>query len=140
MKTVLSVEQLVRAVELVEDFLETEGLEFWRTIVKGDDYKPIRWVSRDSLQRLVVEKKETMMNGPEEAAMEKHFTPPTLTAALRSNLGMEATCDAEVQAIEDELVTIKSTVKEWLRTVGLPCRMGVESIRHLLITLVEEPQ
>lgn len=80
------------------------------------------------------------MGTPEDIAAEKHFTPPTLTTMLRSNLGMEAECDVMVQAIEDEIDTIKSTLKEWLRTVRLPCQMSKESTRQLLIILVDEPE
>lgn len=83
------------------------------------------------------------MATPEDVAADKHFTPPTLTTALRENLKMEPGCDAEAQAIEEELTTIKSTFKEWLRTVGLAqgastCVIA-ENVRRLLIALVDEP-
>ena len=77
------------------------------------------------------------MGTSEDVAAEKYFTPPTLTAMLRGNLWMEPECG--VHAIEDELNTIKSTIKEWLKTVGLPWQMSEESTRQLLITLVDEP-
>jgi len=77
---------------------------------------------------------------PEDVAAERYFTSPTLTAALRSNLCMEPECDAEAQAIEDTLTTIKSTFKEWLRTVGLSYQMSDESTQQLLIALVDEPE
>jgi len=79
------------------------------------------------------------MGTPEDVAAEKHFTPPTLTEMLRTNLGMEPECDTDFQAIEYELCTIKSTFKEWLRTVGLSRQISKESTRQLLITLVDEP-
>ena len=79
------------------------------------------------------------MGTPEDIVAEKYFTPPTLTEMLRTNLGMEPRRDAEAQAIEDELNTIKSTFRDWLRTVGLPYQMSEESTRQLLITLVDEP-
>lgn len=79
------------------------------------------------------------MGTPENVAAEKYFTPPTLTAMLRGNLWMEPECDAHAQAIEDELNTIKTTLKEWLQTVGLPSPASVASTRQLLITLVDEP-
>ena len=80
------------------------------------------------------------MRTPEDVAAEKYFTSLTLTAMLRGNLWMEPECDAHAQAIEDELNTIKTTLKEWLQTVGLPQQMSEESTRQLLITLVDEPQ
>jgi len=90
-----------------------------------------------------------MMGTPEDVTAEKYFTPPTLTEALRMNLRMEPECDAEAQAIEDTLNTIKSTFNEWLRTVGLPhyhsfdrdgnAFNATESIQKLLIILVDEP-
>ena len=52
-KKPLSYEQLLRAIEVVEDFMETEGLEFWITIIRGDEYKPKRWVSKDILRKCV---------------------------------------------------------------------------------------
>ena len=79
------------------------------------------------------------MGTPEDVAAEKHFTPSTLTEMLRSNLSMEPESDAHAQVIEDELNTIKSTFKEWLRTVGLPGLGTEEPIRRLLMTLVDEP-
>ncbi len=79
------------------------------------------------------------MGTPEDVAAERYFTPPTLTTSLRSNLNMEPENDAQAQAIKDTLDTIKSTFKEWLRTVGLPQQMSEESTRQLLITLVDEP-
>ena len=79
------------------------------------------------------------MGTPEDVAAEKYFTPLTLTAMLRSNLNMEPENDTQAQAIEDTLTGIKSTFKDWLRTVGLPQQMSEESTRQLLITLVDEP-
>lgn len=85
------------------------------------------------------------MATPEDVAAKKHFTSPTLTTMLRDNLKempevcMEPECDAHTQAIEDELGTIKSTFKEWLKTVGISHQMSEESTRQLLITLVDEP-
>lgn len=80
------------------------------------------------------------MGTPEDVAAEKYFTPPTLTTALRENLGMEPECDTEAQADEDTISVIKSTFKEWLRTVSLPQQMSEESTRQLLIVLVDEPE
>ena len=80
------------------------------------------------------------MGTAEDVAADKHFTPPTLTAALRSNLGMEPECDTEAQANEDTLTTIKSTFKDWLRTLYLSHQMSEESTRQLLITLIDEPE
>ena len=79
------------------------------------------------------------MGTSEDVAAEKYFTPHTLTEMLKSSLSMEPESDAHAQAIEDELSTIKSTFKEWLKTVGLPRQMSEESTRQLLITLVDEP-
>ena len=85
------------------------------------------------------------MGTPEDVATEKYFTLPTLTTVLRENLKMEPGSDAEAQACEEELATIKSTFKDWLRTVGLPNQGAalypvVENARQLLITLVDEPE
>ena len=55
MTTPLSYEQLNHAVEIIEDFMETEGLAFWITIIKGDEYKPVRWVSPDILRSLAID-------------------------------------------------------------------------------------
>ena len=79
------------------------------------------------------------MGTPEDVATEKHFTPPTLTESLRSDLDMEPTCDAEAQAMKDTLMSIKAILKRWLSTVGLPETMDAEETRRLLITLVDEP-
>ena len=54
-KPLLSYEQLSRAIEIVEDFMETEGLEFWITRIRGDEYKPVERVSTDILQHLLEE-------------------------------------------------------------------------------------
>ena len=82
---------------------------------------------------------EGKMGNSEDVAAERYFTPPTLTAMLRGNLNMDPESDAEAQATKDTVIAIKSTFKEWLRTVGLPQQMSEESTRHLLITLVDEP-
>ena len=79
------------------------------------------------------------MGTPEDVAAEKHFTPLTLTLMLKNSLEMEAVSSIQTQAIEDTLTAIKSTFKDWLRTVGLPQQMSEESTRQLLITLVDEP-
>lgn len=63
----------------------------------------------------------------------------TLTQMLREALPMEAHNDLEHQTIESTLIDLKNTIKEWLRTVGLPQQMSEESTRQLLITLVDEP-
>lgn len=49
----ISSQQLDQAIDIIVDCIKAEGLEFWRTIIKGDDYKPLRWVSTDALRRLV---------------------------------------------------------------------------------------
>ena len=54
-KALLSYQQLERAIELIQDFMETECLEFWKTGIKGDEYKPRHWVSKDILQRFLKE-------------------------------------------------------------------------------------
>lgn len=81
------------------------------------------------------------MGTPEDVAAEKHFTPPTLTAMLTRALdqGYELRFESETEAHKRYLDTIKFTIKEWLRTVGMPYPMGTESTRNLLITLVDEP-
>lgn len=81
------------------------------------------------------------MGTPEDVAAEKHFTPPTLTTMLIKALheDYEPECESEAKAREWYLSTIKSTLKEWLRTVSLPQQMFEESARQLLITLVDEP-
>lgn len=53
MRPQLSSQQLDQAIDTIVDFMEAEGLEFWRTIIKGDEYKPLRWVSTDALRHLV---------------------------------------------------------------------------------------
>ena len=68
----------------------------------------------------------------------------TLTEMLRDSLKMEPECDAEAQAVEDELTTIKNTFKDWLKTVALggitqQTLEVIASTRQLLITLVDEP-
>lgn len=50
-KPLLSDEQLKGAVEIIEEFMEREGLEFWITTIRGDEYKPVRWVSKDILRK-----------------------------------------------------------------------------------------
>ena len=52
-KALLSYEQIHHAIEIVEELMEIEGLEFWITIIKGDEYKPMRRVSTDILRRLL---------------------------------------------------------------------------------------
>lgn len=81
------------------------------------------------------------MGTPEDVAAEKYFTPPTLTEALRKNLYMEPENDIQARAIEDTLNIIRSTFKEWLRTVELPNETleALRSQRQLLIILVDEP-
>ena len=54
-KSLLSYQQLGKAIEIIEDFMEEEGLEFWETRIKGDNFKPVRWVSKDVLQRILKE-------------------------------------------------------------------------------------
>ena len=51
----LSYEQLSRAVELIQDFMEEEGLEFWDTWTRGDEVVAKKWVSNDILQRQFLE-------------------------------------------------------------------------------------
>jgi len=63
----------------------------------------------------------------------------TLTQMLNNNFCLELEGNSNRQVIEDEISTIKTTIKEWLRTVGLPEPAQVESTRNLLITLVDEP-
>jgi hypothetical protein len=66
--------------------------------------------------------------------------PLTLNQMLKENMGYEnPECQAEVEAMEQELHTIKSTFKDWLRDVNIPTQMSEESTRQLLITLVDEP-
>ena len=79
------------------------------------------------------------MGTPEDVAADKHFTPPTLTEMLRAAFMVQLESSANAQAIEDDLIFIKTTFKDWLRTVGLPYQMSEESTRQLLITLVDEP-
>lgn len=75
------------------------------------------------------------MGTPEDVAAEKYFTLPTLTEALR------------VLGYREDIELAKRVFKEWLRTVGLPQYFepdgmsfnATESIRNLLITLVDEP-
>lgn len=72
-----------------------------------------------------------------------------LTKMLRIDLNMEPGCDFEALADEDTLNAIKSTFRKWLAEVGLPDYFSLdkvgngfnstESIRKLLITLVDEP-
>jgi len=72
------------------------------------------------------------MGTPEDVMAEKYFTPPTLTEML-------VNCDTYFEA--DQISASKRIFKEWLRTVGLPnCYPNVEDgIKHLLITLIDEP-
>uniref|UniRef100_A0A6M3LGT3 Uncharacterized protein n=1 Tax=viral metagenome TaxID=1070528 RepID=A0A6M3LGT3_9ZZZZ len=90
------------------------------------------------------------MNGAEDTACEKYFTPPTLTEALVEYQGKPES-QPEADASEWERAQIKAVFKEWLRTAGLPhYRKGrdsiivdgfdyTDSIRKLLIILVDEP-
>ena len=55
-KQPLSYQQLSRAVEVIQDFMEEEGLEFWETGIRGDEYKARRWVNKDILQRFLKER------------------------------------------------------------------------------------
>ena len=57
-KPLLSYQELNKAVEIIQDFMETEGLEFWITSIRGDEYKAGRWVSKDILQRMLKEWQE----------------------------------------------------------------------------------
>lgn len=50
--------QLGCAIEIVREFMETEGLEFWITTIRGDGDIPVRRVSTDILQRLLTDSKE----------------------------------------------------------------------------------
>ena len=84
------------------------------------------------------------MRTPEDVATEKHFTPPTLTKQLYDCLWRPyKSCSPDPQSIVDlkgEIITsLKTVIKEWLRTVGLPQQMSEEATRQLLITLVDEP-
>jgi len=75
------------------------------------------------------------MGTPEDVAAEKYFTPPTLTEMLKENM-------LDPYPIPDAVDKVKEIFKEWLRTVGLPDSrfwQAPESIRQLLITLVDEP-
>ena len=71
--------------------------------------------------------------------LKNRLTRTTLTEMLRVNLNMDPECDTEAKAIKDTLDTIKTTFKEWLKTVGLPQQMSEKSTRQLLVTLVDEP-
>ena len=51
----LSYQELERAVEYIQDFMEMEGLEFWETSIRGDAYEARRWVSKDVLRRFLEE-------------------------------------------------------------------------------------
>ena len=51
----LSYQQLSRAVELIQDFMEMEGLEFWVTQTRGDEVVAKKWVSNNILQRQFLE-------------------------------------------------------------------------------------
>ena len=55
-KPLLSYQQLSKAIEIVEDFMEEEGLEFWETRIRGDEFKPVRRVSTDILRRMLKER------------------------------------------------------------------------------------
>ena len=73
------------------------------------------------------------MATPEDVAADKHFTPPTLTEMLKEEM-------LDPYPYPDAVDKVKQIFKEWLRTVGLPNGMIVESTRHLLITLIDEPE
>lgn len=70
------------------------------------------------------------MGGPEDAAAEKYFTPPTLTDML---------VNSDTSFHREQLTTAKEIFKDWLRTVSLPDYVGLPETRKLLITLVDEP-
>ncbi|GAH49983.1 unnamed protein product [marine sediment metagenome] len=57
-KPLLSHQELGKAIEIIKDFMEEEGLEFWETRIRGDEFKPIRRVSTDILQRMLKERNE----------------------------------------------------------------------------------
>ena len=67
------------------------------------------------------------MGTPEDVACEKYFTPPTLTEMLK------------ILGYREDIELAKKIFKEWLRTVGLTDCGTPETIRQLLITLVDEP-
>ena len=56
MQAILNDAQIIRAVEIVQDFMEREGLELWITRIRGDEFKPVRWVSPDILKQVIKEK------------------------------------------------------------------------------------
>ena len=60
----------------------------------------------------------------------------TLTDILKDTLMLEYDSEPQARANEDELISIKSAIKEWLKTVGAPIS---EPARHMLIVLVDEP-
>ena len=78
------------------------------------------------------------MGTPEEMAAERHFTPPTLTEALRDKLSIDALYH-EYYNEEETLRDIKDAVKDWLRTAAKPQGLSQEATVKLLITLVDEP-
>ena len=90
------------------------------------------------------------MGGAEDTACEKYFTPPTLTKTLAEAVYHSDSVITAVDAgsWQDEFVELmKGTFKEWLKTVNLPqyynpdgqCCNATESLRKLLVTLVDEP-
>ena len=73
----------------------------------------------------------------EDTTAEKHLTPPTLASMLREHIG-------KADANELELSQIKTIIKDWLETVNLGgvtqhTLLVIESVRKLLITLVDAP-
>lgn len=93
---------------------------------------PINWGQRGT----------NRMGTPEDIAADKYFTPPTLTAMLIKALheDLESESESEAEGRKYYLDTIKSTFKEWLKTVGIPHQMSEDATRQLLITLVDEPE
>jgi len=75
------------------------------------------------------------MGTVEDVAVEKHFTPPTLTEMLKEEM-------LDPEPYPEAVDKVKEIFKNWLRTVSLG---GVEDYgiaddtRNLLITLVDEP-
>lgn len=72
-----------------------------------------------------------------------------LSNMLRTDLGLEPGVGTSTQVVDDHLHLIKATFKKWLSEVGLPDYFSLdkegngfnsmESIRELLVTLVDEP-
>jgi len=54
---VLSDEQLRKAIEIIQDFMETEGLEFWVTQIRGDAFVAKEWKDSDILVHGILEGK-----------------------------------------------------------------------------------